>query len=81
MHVGGRTFRIDLAYPELRIAIELDGRVHNEGIRFHTDRIRQNLLALDGWLVLRFTWDMARRHPADVAARVRDAITLRRAAA
>lgn len=75
--VDGRRYRIDLGYEDLRIAIEIDGRVHNEGQRFDTDRIRQNALVLAGWLVLRFTHPVITSYPATVADRVRAAIALR----
>lgn len=56
---GKRAF-IDLAYPALRIAIELDGWA-THGIRsaFELDRIRANDLVRLGWTVLRFTWAMS----------------------
>lgn len=77
VHLGGRTYRLDLAYPDLKIAIECDGRIHAEGIRFDTDRMRQNLLVIDGWLVLRITWPMATEHPTRVAADIRRALARR----
>ena len=48
--------RVDLALPDLRIAIEHDGRaVHDRADAFVTDRRRQNALVGAGWTVLRFT--------------------------
>jgi very-short-patch-repair endonuclease len=56
VRTGGRTFRIDLAYPDLRLAIELDGwAYHNTRTAFDDDRARANLLVADGWTVVRFT--------------------------
>jgi hypothetical protein len=43
---------------------------------FESDRWRQNLLILDGWCVLRFTWTMIEEHPERVVAMVRDAIRM-----
>jgi very-short-patch-repair endonuclease len=59
--VGNR--RVDFAYVDRRIAIELDGRAdHGTKTVFEADRRRQNELALAGWLVLRFTWaDVTKR--------------------
>ena len=55
---GTRAF-IDLAYPRLKIAIELDGwDAHGIRSAFEPDRIRANDLVLLGWTVLRFTWSM-----------------------
>lgn len=48
--------RVDLALPELKIAIEYDGRaVHEREDVFARDRQRQNALVQAGWTVLRFT--------------------------
>jgi very-short-patch-repair endonuclease len=49
--------RIDIAFPDLKLAIEVDGRAwHVADDRFQRDRSRQNELVRRGWTVLRFTW-------------------------
>ena len=56
---AGATFvaRVDFAYPELRLAIEVDGfAAHSTVDAFRRDRARQNALVEAGWTVLRFTW-------------------------
>lgn len=55
--VPGRRFRLDIALPELYIAIEVDGWSHHGQHRkaHAADRVRQNLVAVQGWLILRFT--------------------------
>src|SRR5688572_15443179 len=56
--LNGRRRRIDLAYPELKIAIELASwEWHGKGQRevFDEDRARKNELVADGWRVLEFT--------------------------
>jgi very-short-patch-repair endonuclease len=59
----GKQAFIDLAYPHLRIAIELDGwATHGVRSAFESDRIRANDLVLMGWTVLRFTWSMSDRY-------------------
>jgi hypothetical protein len=65
--VQDHRYRVDLAYPDLRIAIELDGWAHH-GTRgaFDHDRERGNDLELAGWTVLRFT----SRSPRDRVVRV-----------
>lgn len=71
---------IDFAHVGLRIAIEVDGRAHHTSRRsFERDRDRQNALVLDGWLVLRFTWEQITERPDEVVAAVMAAV-LRRAA-
>lgn len=73
--IGGKSFRIDLCYPDLRIAIESDGFAHHgHRAAFEDDRARQNLLVLDGWRVLRFTWRQICSRPDWVAEQVRAAL-------
>jgi hypothetical protein len=64
---------VDLAYPDLRIAIELDGKVHLQPEVWERDLPRQNDLVLLGWTVLRFTWNRYRSRPSSVVAEVRAA--------
>ena len=52
----GRQFRLDLAYVQERVAIELDGfSIHGDRTHFDNDRERRTLLELAGWQVLQFT--------------------------
>ena len=55
--VPGRGFRIDIAIPSFRLAIEVDGFQHHGRFLddFKKDRRRQNLLTLNGWRILRFS--------------------------
>ncbi len=70
-----RRFRFDLAYPDARVGIEFDGRsVHSDEVRFVEDRRRQNLLVLDGWTILRFTWADINDRPGAVAREIRSAV-------
>ena len=67
VRVGRRSFRLDLAYPDLLIGIEYDGwDAHRPRSTFATDRARQNELEVRGWLVLRFP---RRRHATTSSAR------------
>ncbi|MGI9022004.1 MAG: type IV toxin-antitoxin system AbiEi family antitoxin domain-containing protein [Acidimicrobiales bacterium] len=60
--------RIDFAYVDHLVAIELDGyESHSSLDAFRRDRARQNDLVAMGWTVLRFTWDDVTHHPARVA--------------
>ena len=73
--IDGRRYRIDLCYPHLRLAIEVDGfGVHGSRDAFEADRARQNDLVLAGWRVLRFTWRQIRDDPAGVIAQLRAAV-------
>lgn len=72
---------IDFAHEGLRIAIEVDGRAfHSDRRSFERDRERQNMLTLQGWLVLRFTWEQITEHPDEVIATVLRAVAQRSAA-
>jgi very-short-patch-repair endonuclease len=73
----GSTFYVDVIFRELKLIIEIDGRLyHTEAEVFETDRRRQNLLVLDGWCVLRFTWTMIEEHPEEVIAMICEAIEM-----
>jgi hypothetical protein len=64
--------RVDFAYPEAKLFIELDGlESHGSGPALQRDLARQNALVDAGWQPLRYTWvDLSRRDSA-VAAEVR----------
>jgi very-short-patch-repair endonuclease len=74
-HAGRFIARIDAAYPERRIAIEVDGfEAHSSPDAFQRDRTRQNRLVALGWTVLRFTWADVVQRPTMVAQTIREAI-------
>jgi very-short-patch-repair endonuclease len=76
VRLAGRLYYIDVAFRLLKVAIEIDGRLHEEDEDlFESDRWRQNALVADGWRVLRFTWDMLQQHPESVVAAVRSVVT------
>lgn len=69
VRIAGRTFRIDLAYPAWRLAIELDGwEFHHTRTAFDDDRARANLLVAHGWTLVRFT---SRSTDAEIVACLR----------
>ena len=74
---GGRLFYLDVAFPEVGLVVEIDGRLH-EGDRavFENDRWRQNGLVLDGWVVVRVTWAMLVEHPDSVLGTIRAALAM-----
>jgi very-short-patch-repair endonuclease len=75
-HAGRFVARLDLAYPLLKLAIEVDGyAAHASPDAFQRDRTRQNRLVALGWTVLRFTWADVVGSPLAVAAAIREAIT------
>jgi very-short-patch-repair endonuclease len=53
---------IDLALPQYRIGLEADGREgHDDDKAFVWDRRRDVLLAEEGWIIIRFSWQDALR--------------------
>ncbi len=71
--------RVDFAYPEQRLLIEVDGRRwHSRDAAFDQDRRRDQEAAMAGWRVLRFTWRQVDQQPNEVASAVQT--VLRRAA-
>ena len=70
--VGGQIVALlDLAFPAVLLAIEIDGWAWHSGPeRFQRDRRRQNLLVSTGWTVLRFTWADLVERPEQVVATV-----------
>ena len=55
--VGGRTLSLDIAFPDRRVAIEVDGfRYHSTPDQLARDHARSNLLATTDWKVLRIGW-------------------------
>jgi very-short-patch-repair endonuclease len=58
-----RRWRLDFAWPNLMLAVEVEGGTfsggrHIRGKGFAQDFEKYNQAALDGWKVLRFTGDM-----------------------
>ncbi len=54
VHVNGRpTYRLDLAYPHARVAVEYDGREYHEGDeQARADERRRDWLRRNGWTVI-----------------------------
>jgi len=64
--IPGRRFRVDFAWPDLKIALEVEGGAwteksrHRTGAGYKRDMEKYNLLSLDGWMLLRVTGDEIR---------------------
>jgi Protein of unknown function (DUF559) len=71
---GVRRAVIDLAYPELKIAIEYEGDHHRtDAAQWAKDIRRQELLESLGWIVIRVTKGELRRGGRELVERVRRA--------
>lgn len=67
---------VDLAFPEYRVAVEVDGWAwHHDADTFRRDRERQNRMVLAGLTVLRFTWHDLTQCPDKVVTDIRVALT------
>jgi very-short-patch-repair endonuclease len=70
--VDGRVFRLDIAWPDAKVAAEYDGEEFHGPDQAPRDEWRRGLLAQDGWrIVVVRKADLAR--PDDVVAAVRQA--------
>ena len=75
VRAGGRKYYLDVAFPEIGLVVEIDGRLHEDDPDvFENDRWRQNALVLDGWVVVRFTWTMLTKHPETVLSTIAEAL-------
>lgn len=71
--IGG--YVVDVVFAAARVAIEVDGwAFHSDQVSFQNDRERQNVIALQGWQVLRFTWLDLVEYPERVIATIMSAI-------
>ena len=78
MTVASRRFRIDLAYPQLKIGLEIDGdEPHFGASKTDADDTRDGLLQLGGWLTQHFTKRHIRNEPRASVERVWEAFRQR----
>ncbi|MFF5173117.1 endonuclease domain-containing protein [Micromonospora sp. NPDC000089] len=69
--------RLDLAWPEFRVAVEYDGLWHDDPEQFHRDRRRLNQLLGGDWIVLHVTGKRLREDFDGFLAEVRGALRSR----
>jgi very-short-patch-repair endonuclease len=53
-----RKWRIDFAWPERKLAVEIESSVHRINGRFASDLDKYNALQKGGWMLLRYTAKM-----------------------
>jgi very-short-patch-repair endonuclease len=67
--------RVDFAYPDVRVVIELDGRRwHDSKLDMESDQRRDQQLAAAGWRVVRVRWAQLVDEPDDVIRLLRSLI-------
>lgn len=67
-------YRLDLAVPEVRLAIEYDGRWHERPEQQKKDTVRRATLALEGWRFLVITADDIFLRPENTLLRIAKAM-------
>lgn len=78
VRVAGRTYRVDLAFPEARLAVEgIGDRYHRSPLHRQHDQRRLADLASVAWTVLPVTWNDVTDDPTGVVDRVRRALAAR----
>lgn len=79
VQVGGKRRSLDLAWPDVKVAVEFDGFVpHSTRRVFDDDRARQNDLVADGWTVFRITKTMLETDPTATFGPVALAVAAKR---
>ena len=67
----GAPYRLDFAWPEIKVAVEVDGyETHASYERWRGGLARQRWCEEQGWLVLHFSWQEVTDHPEMVAAEI-----------
>ncbi|MFZ5444775.1 MAG: DUF559 domain-containing protein [Myxococcota bacterium] len=67
MRAGKKRRRLDLCFPEQRVAIEADGYAwHSTVEAFEADRTRNNSLTARGYRVLHWTWKALQERPDEL---------------
>jgi hypothetical protein len=73
LEVRGRWMECDCVWRGQRVIVELDGRAtHDTAAAFERDRMRDRVLAADGWRVVRITWRQLHDDPERLASDLRE---------
>jgi hypothetical protein len=78
LHVGARSFRLDMAFEEEMLDVELDGAKYHSGEQREKDIKRDRLLAKISWQTLRFSHDQLHSDPLGCCAEVIEVRAARR---
>jgi very-short-patch-repair endonuclease len=74
--VAGEEMQVDFVWRGPRVVVETDGfRTHGTRQAFQRDRRRDRLLALEGWRVIRFSWNDVVNVPDHVTRVLRGLVT------
>jgi very-short-patch-repair endonuclease len=76
VRLNGRSYYIDFAWPQRRVALECDGyEPHRGRIAFRRDRRKLAALASAQWLVIPATWEDITRRPKAKLSELRSAFS------
>lgn len=79
--LNSRTWRLDFAWPDYRVAVEYDGfDWHSDREHFQRDRQKRAALNEMGWLLISVVFDDVRVHPAEMLRRIVTALERAQAA-
>jgi very-short-patch-repair endonuclease len=74
--VGGDRYRLDFAWPDVKVALECDGYAFHGGVRvWNNSEARLAEFAAVKWRVLPVTWDAASRQPERVIRWLRSSLS------
>jgi very-short-patch-repair endonuclease len=76
VRVGARVLaRVDFAYPDIRLAIEIDGyQWHSGRAPWERDLTRRNTLTTLGWRLIHVTWSDVHRRPETIVGVIAGAL-------
>lgn len=78
--LGFRGWAIDFAFPEFKLAVEINGwAFHRSRARWQSDQNKANALTVAGWSVLNFSWHHLTDDPEGVITTLAEAIGARAA--
>jgi very-short-patch-repair endonuclease len=70
-------YRLDFAWPGLRLALECDGyEWHGNRLAWKRDRRRAAYLEARGWRLVHVTWDDLTKRPSETVTRIRHALAI-----
>jgi very-short-patch-repair endonuclease len=76
VRIGNVNYRIDLAIPSRKVAIEYQGDYHRDPEQWRRDMTRGSRLASDSWFVIQINADDL-RDPAELVTRIRNVLVTR----
>lgn len=70
LSTAGGDYEVDLYWPRERLVVEIDGGGHKTSRAFEEDRIRDSMLQLAGYRVVRYTRSRVRRQTITVIGEI-----------